>query len=220
MRLIECEQYSPEWWRFRTGLPTASNGDRIVTATGKPSTSADGYIAELIDELVRPLDQRSEEERGAVFGGNRHTDRGNTLEPKAREWYRIVTGAQIRQVGLIIRDDGAAACSPDLIVLRNGLPVGGAECKAPEGKKHALWMLQGGLPNEHKQQVHFSLAVSGFEFWDFVSHCPGYKPFRVRTEPDAYTKLVSAAIDDFAARMTKAKAELFADYLPQLKEAA
>lgn len=215
MRVVDCEQYSPEWWAARSGLPTASQADRIITATGKPSSSADAYISELIDEMVRPVAQRSEAERAAIFKGNRHTERGNEFEPKARDWYAFVTGAEVRQVGLVLNDAYTAACSPDFLV---GLS-GGGEIKAPEGKKHVLWMLAGGLPDEHKQQVHMSLAVSGLEFWDFVSYCPGYKPFRVRTTPDEYTAKVAAAIQQFAGRLAAAKAS-FIDYLPMLKEAA
>jgi hypothetical protein len=218
MRIIECEQYSPEWWAARAGLPTASNADRIITASGKPSASADAYIAELIDEVVRPLDQRSREEQAAAFQGNRHTDRGNAYEPKAREWHRLVTGAKVREVGLIISADGRTACSPDVLVLADKGLQGGAEFKAPEGKKHVLWMLEGGLPKEHRQQVHFSLATSDLDFWDFVSYCPGYKPFKVRVTPDDYTETLRGLIDGFCDRLAKAK-EQFIDYLP-IQEAA
>lgn len=211
MRVLDCDQYSPEWWAARAGVPTASNADRIITAAGKPSASANAYMAELIDELVRPQSERPQEEQG--FSGNRHTERGNMLEPKARAWHRLVTGLESREVGMVFRDDGLAACSPDCLIGDDG----GLEIKAPEGKKHALWMIEGGLPSEHKQQVHFSLAVSGLSYWDFMSYCPGYKPFRVRVEPDEYTAKVSAAIDDFVSRLAEAK-EKFTDYLNYNKD--
>lgn len=213
MRILECDQYSPEWWRTRSGLPTASGGDRLLTATGKPSASADAYMAELIDELVRPLDLRSDEERDASFRGNRHTERGNALEPCARDWHALVTGMRSRQVGMILRDDGLAACSPDSLIGDRG----GLEIKAPEGKKHALWVIGGKLPDEHKQQVHFSLAVSGLDFWDFVSYCPGYVPFHVRVKPDEYTQAMTKAIDDFVTRMEKTKQLLFSDYIENVR---
>lgn len=216
MRILECEQYSPEWWRERSGIPTASNSDRILTASGKPSSSADGYMAELIDELVRPLDLRTDDEREATFKGNRHTERGNALEPRAREWHALITGLPSRQVGMILRDDGLAACSPDSLIGDRG----GLEIKAPEGKKHALWVIGGKLPDEHKQQVHFSLAVSGLDFWDFVSYCPGYMPFYVRVTPDAYTKTMADEVDKFVARMGAIKQRLFIDYIENVRIAA
>lgn len=209
MRVLECEQYSPEWWAARCGLPTASNADRIVTATGKPSSSATAYMAELIDELVRPLDEREQDEQEAQFRGNRHTERGKALEPKAAAWHALVTGLASRPVGLVLRTDGMAACSPDRLIGDRG----GLEIKAPEGKKHALWMIEEKLPDEHKQQVHFSLAVSGLAFWDFVSYCPGYKPFRVRVEPDGYTATVAKELDAFVTKLQAHKQNLFIDYI-------
>lgn len=214
MRVLDCEQYSLQWWKSRAGVPTASNADRILTATGKPSTSADAYIAELVDEIVRPQLERSQDEQAAAFAGNRHTERGHAFEPKAAAWHQLVTGLNSRPVGMVFRDDGKAACSPDRLIG----DFGGLEIKAPEGKKHALWMIQNRLPDEHKQQVHYSLAVSGLAFWDFVSYCPGYKPFRVRVEPDDYTEKMAAAIDDFVSRLDAAK-EQFTDYITQQKAA-
>ena len=214
MRIIDCEQYSADWWEARRGLPTASGADRIITVSGKPSASADAYIAELIDEIVRPMEKRSDEEQKAQFHGNRHTERGHTMEPKAVGWFQFVTGLDVRSVGLILRDDGLAACSPDALVAGDSE---GLEIKAPEGKKHALWMLGESLPDEHKQQVHFSLAVTGLSAWHFLSYCPGYKPFRVRVEADAYTAKVKAALEDFTARLAEAK-QTFIDYMPASAE--
>lgn len=215
MRVLDVPQYSPEWWAARDGVPTASGADRILTATGKPSSSQPAYMAELIDDLVRPRDDRPDDEKG--FSGNRHTERGDKIEPKAREWHSLVVGHEIREVGMIFRDDGLAACSPDgLILATDGSYAGGGEYKAPEGKKHALWMIDGKLPDEHKQQVHFSLAVSGLPFWDFVSFCPGYKPFRVRVTPDDYTAKMAAEIDAFVIKLEAAKQQ-FIEYFNDRK---
>ena len=215
MRILDCDQYSPEWWAARAGVPTASNAERILTPTGKPSSSQAVYMGELIDEMVRPRDERPSDEQS--FSGNKHTERGNDLEPKARAWHSLVTGFDTIEVGMIFRDDGLVGCSPDaLIVDKEGNPIGGAEFKAPEGKKHAYWMVEGKLPDEFKQQVHFSLAVSGLPFWDFVSFCPGYKPFRVRVTPDDYTAKMAAEIDAFVIKLEQAKLK-FTDYLQARK---
>lgn len=218
MRLLDVEQGSPEWFAARCGVPTASNFSNIVTASGKPSASADAYAAELIDELVRPVAERDQEEQAAQFRGNRHTERGHELEPKARDWFRFVTGLDVRTAGLVLNDDGTLGCSPDSLVWFGGAPVSGVEIKAPEGKKHALWMLQDKLPDEHKQQVHGSMVVTGFRTWHFVSHCPGYKPFRVLVAWDAYTDTMAKQLGEFTHRMASAKAR-FIDYLP-MQEAA
>lgn len=218
MQLLDLEQGSPEWFAARRGIPTASQFGAIVTASGKPSSSADALIAELIDEVVRPMEERGQDEQLAQFRGNRHTERGHDLEPKARAWFALVTGLDVRTAGLVLTDGGRAGCSPDSLVWFGGQPVSGCEIKAPEGKKHVLWMLDGGLPDEHKQQVHGSMVVTGLRSWWFVSYCPGYKPFRVLVEWDSYTDLVAKHLAAFNDRLADARAQ-FVDYLP-MREAA
>jgi hypothetical protein len=205
--LLDCEQGSPEWLAARRGIPTASNFDMIITAkTGKYSTSADDYAAMLIDEIVRPDEQEG-------FGGNRHTERGKLLEPQARNYYRFLTGYTVTECGLCLREDGKAGCSPDSLVEDNG-KLGGLEIKAPDGKKHVAWMRAKVLPEEHKQQVHGSMVITDTDWWDFLSFCPGYKPFRVRTFRDGYTDLVEVSLDRFIRELEAAKAE-FIDYIPE-----
>lgn len=211
MRLLDLEQGSLEWFQARRGIPTASEFSRIITASGKPSASAAAYRAELIDELVRPLETRDEDEQAAQFSGNRHTERGHRLEPKARDWLRFVTGQDIRIAGFALNDAGTMGCSPDSLVWLE-TPEAGVEIKSPEGKKHALWMIGGGLPDEHKQQVHGSMVVTGLRSWWFVSYCPGYKPFRTLVEWDAYTDACAKVLADFTAQLA-ADRERFADYL-------
>lgn len=218
MLLIDVAQGSPEWLEVRRGVPSASNFGSIVTATGKPSSTADAYAAELIDEIVRPMDERDREEQESQFRGNRHTERGHRFEPKARDWFRLVTGYDVREVGFALNDARTLGCSPDSLIFSGNDPVEGVEIKAPEGKKHALWMLQDKLPDEHKQQVHGSMVVTGLRAWHFVSYCPGYKTFRVRVEWDDYTDKVAGALDDFVHRLAAARAK-FIDYLPQQQAA-
>ena len=218
MRLHDVDQNSDDWFRLRRGIPTASCADRILTASGKPSSAQDGYIAELIDEIVRPMETRDPEEQAARFSGNRHTERGHALEPKMRDWLALVTKADVRPVGFVTNDSGTAGCSPDSFIYVEDTIAGGVEIKAPEGKKHALWMLGGTLPDEHKQQVHFSMVVTGLSSWRFGSYCPGYKPFHVLVPWDEYTNKMAAEVDKFIARLAAAKQQ-FIDYIPQQKAA-
>ena len=218
MLLHDVVQGEPAWFEIRRGIPTASEASRILTAGGKPSASQDAYIAELIDEIVRPMETRDPEEQAAQFSGNRHTERGHALEPKMRDWLALVTRTDIRTVGFVTNDSGTAGCSPDSFAYLLDTIAGGVEIKAPEGKKHALWMIGGELPEEHKQQVHFSMVVTGLSSWRFGSYCPGYKPFHVTVAWDDYTDKMAAELDKFLARLAAAK-EQFIDYLPQQKAA-
>ena len=53
MIILDHEQGSPEWLAARLGKPSASMFSKLITATGKPSSSADGYINQLIAERLR-----------------------------------------------------------------------------------------------------------------------------------------------------------------------
>lgn len=199
MRIIDCEQHSPEWFAARLGVPTASEfGDIITPKTGKLSASADGYIDRLIDEIVRP-----DAERG--WGGNRHTERGTMREPEARELYAFMhENARVRTTGFILRDDGRAGCSPDSLVDHDG----GLEIKCPDGPTHISYLRAGTLPDKYKPQVHGSLVITGRSWWDFMSHCPGYRPLIVRVTPDDYTAKLAACLAEFLDRLEEAKARI------------
>lgn len=219
MLLHDVVQGEPAWFEIRRGIPTASEASRILTAGGKASASQDAYIAELIDEIVRPMETRDPDEQMAQFSGNRHTERGHALEPKMRDWLALVTRTEARTVGFVTNDDRTAGCSPDSFIYKPGdFFIRGQEIKAPEGKKHALWMIGGELPEEHKQQVHFSMVVTGLREWGFGSYCPGYKPFHIVAKWDDYTDKMAAELDKFLARLAAAK-EQFIDYIPQQKAA-
>lgn len=191
------EQRSPEWYEARLGVPTASCFDSIITAAkGQLSTGADGYIDELLDELCRPDAVRG-------FAGNRHTDRGNELEPDARAWYSLQSDDEVSQVGIVFSDDRRAACSPDSLVGS----IGGLEIKCPDGPTHVGYLRGGKLPDKYKQQVHGSLAITGLQWWDFVSYCPPYPSLCVRVVRDEYTDKTAAALAEFLARYEQAKSK-------------
>ena len=202
MRIIECEQGSPEWFAARSGIPTGTDfADMITAVKGDLSKSSDKLIAELIDQIVRPDMQEQ------TFTGNRHTERGKELEPQAGAWFSFMTGLKIHQVGLCVRDDGRVGCSPDYLVGADG----GLEIKCPDGKTHVSYMLGNVLPDEYKQQVHGSMVVTGRRYWYFLSYCHGYKPFLIKVEWDDYTDKVSTAIESFLEAFEEAKAVIFSD---------
>lgn len=194
MRILSCEQRSDEWYAARRGIPTASEFGNIITPKKREyAAAAETYINELIDEMIRPDAVRS-------FGGNRHTLRGESLEPEARDLYAFVHDVVPVQVGFILSDDGAMGCSPDSLID----PDGGLEVKCPDGPTHVKWLRAGVLPDEHKPQVHGCLIITGRAWWDFWSYCPPYEPLLVRTFRDDFTTALQANLDRFTKDLTKA----------------
>lgn len=185
----EMLQGSDEWFKARAGRPTASNFDRIITPTGKDSSQWDGFAIDLIADCIRP--------DMVDFVGNRHTDRGNELEPEARAEFSRIMEMDVQQVGFITRDDGIVGCSPDGVLYRNGKLVAGLELKCPLAKNHAKYLVEGVLPKDYAPQVHGGMAVTGLDYWYFMSYCQGMKPFILRVERDGFTAKVSDALDRF-----------------------
>ena len=73
MRIIDCDQGSPEWIEERLGVPSASMFSKIVTTKGTRSTQAESYINQLVAE-----DLTGEQ---TPFYQNEHMARGTELEP-------------------------------------------------------------------------------------------------------------------------------------------
>ena len=208
MRVIqELTQGTPEWLAARVGRPTASRFSDIITAAkGDLSKSAKGYIRELIGQTFCPEWQYSFK--------SAEIQRGNDLEPEARQAFIEATGFNVVQVGFCIRDDGVSGCSPDgLIVDANGEYMAGLEIKCPSPKTHIGYVLDGGLPDDYKQQVHGSMAVTGLTEWHFWSYFPGMKPHHVLVQWDDYTEKLAASLDQFVAEYKAARDAA----LPKLK---
>lgn len=187
----QMEQRSEEWFRTRAGRITASNLKKILTPTGQLSKQSEDYIYELCAACVRPDE--------IVFEGNFHTDRGNELEPVARELFIERTGYDVRQVGFVTHDDSPVlGCSPDGLIYENDIPVAGLEIKCPLGKNHARYLVEGVLPAEYKAQVHGSMVVTGLDVWHFMSFNPGFEPFIIEVKRDAYTEKLGEAMVNFA----------------------
>ncbi len=196
MIVHKCEQLSPAWFEARKGIPTASQFGRILTPkTMKLSAAADEYICELVAErfcLIPPAEK-------TLNAAMRH---GVEYEPEARRWFEFDAGVDVQQVGFIATDDGRFGCSPDGLVGETC----GLELKCPQGKTHVGWLMAGGLPDDHKAQVHGSMIVTGRTSWWFLSYCPGLPPLKLLVLRDAYTDALAAALEQFSARLSEALA--------------
>ena len=199
-------QGSESWLAMRKGRPTASNFDKIITAAkGDLSKQRFDYMAALISECFCP--------EFVTWTGNFATDRGNELEPEARQAFMDHTGLNVVQVGFCTQDNGVVGCSPDALIVNDaGDYIAGVELKCPFPATHVKYVADGVLPDDYKQQVHGSMAVTGLNEWHFWSYFPGMKPFYLKVERDAYTAKVESALEQFMIEY----GELSARVKPQL----
>ena len=172
MRIIDCDQGSPEWIEQRLGVPSASMFSKIVTTKGTRSTQAESYINQLVAE-----DLTGEQ---TPFYQNEHMARGTELEPHAREAYELIKGIKVEEVGFCLHDTLSAGCSPDGLVGKDG----GLEIKCPAPATHVEYLRGDKLPSRYYQQVMGCLWITGRDWWDFMSYHPTMKPLIVRVERD------------------------------------
>lgn len=191
MIVVDAQQGSSEWIDARLGIPTASEFKQIITSTGRLSKSRDKYMARLIGEWHRgyPLDE---------FQGNEWTEYGKAMEPKARGYYKMVSGLDVTEVGFCYRDDARmVGCSPDALVGDDGL----WECKAPGYDTHLLRLIRDVVPPEHRVQVQGQLWCTERDWCDYMNYHPELPPLLKHVEPDeklfyAFEKYIPVFIEE------------------------
>ncbi len=190
MKVIRCEQRSPEWYAARIGRPTASGFDQIVTTDGSRSKQAEKYMYRLACERVTGTSEETFKSSAM--------ERGIILEKEAREAYQFITGNEVEEVGLCVSDCGLYACSPDGLMKNRGL-----EIKCPIASTIVKYKLdRQALVKEYWQQVQGGLLVTGFPVWDLVAYYPGLTPVIVSVEPDkVFLSRLRAELELFCAEL-------------------
>lgn len=196
MTKFYCEQYSPEWWELRRGIPTASSFDRILTSkTAKPSAAQEDYIAELLaDRACQTPNFFTERSTNAAM------EEGTRREPQSRLWYEQKYDVRVQQVGFLQTEDLRFGASPDGLVGEDG----GIELKNPTLKQQAIYLMDTSrLLDDYRQQVHGSLVVSGLLWWDLCSYAPPLPAVKLRIERDAYTTRLAEELEAFWEKFVK-----------------
>lgn len=183
MRMRNDEQGSDAWLQSRLGRPTASNFGKLITPTGKPSTSAEAYINELIAQRIT----------GEIpeFFKSEAMQRGNDLEASAKALYEFTRDVEVVEVGLCLHDEFDCGASPDGLVGDDG----GLEIKCPLPHTHVSYLRDGNMPLKYAPQTQGCLWITQREWWDFMSYHPSMEDLIVRVYRDeAYIKKLADAV--------------------------
>lgn len=159
MKIVQCEQGTPEWLASRAGKVTASMVTNVMAAT---STAAyKNYRAQIVSEMLTGKPQ------GDVFV-TKDMEYGSEQEKFARALYEVRNDVMIEQVGLVLHPymDNCAA-SPDGIV-GEGL----IEIKVPKVSNHIGYILDDKPPTKYHAQMTWQLACTGQKWVDFISFRP------------------------------------------------
>jgi len=176
-------QGSDEWFEKRIGLITSSHFTEIMVNSidrkgefndlAKWGVGAKDYAARLA--LERKTGKRPDSFQ------NDWMQRGNELEPEAREKYECETFQLVKNGGLFI--DGDFATSPDGLIsfekqlLKEGddedsLVRGGIEIKCVKYNTQFAVMEAEYYDVKYKWQMQGQMLIAKLDFVDFVSYCP------------------------------------------------
>ncbi len=195
MKIIPCIQGSDEWLAARLGIVTASEASSLLTPKFKIKEGAgvETYLYEKIAEwwTGEPLPSFNS------FA----LEQGQVIEDDARNWLSNELGEEVRRVGFCQTEDGKCGCSPDGLCEKSGW-----EIKCPQPTNAARWLLDGGIPDEHIVQVHFSLFVSGFSEWGFLSYRSRFPKHMFMAKRDQKIQdQIELAVEGFLDRFEQAK---------------
>lgn len=193
MKIIDCEQRSPEWYAARAGIPTASEFSTVLAqgrTKGSESVTRRRYIHKLAGERITG--------EAAESYDNGFMTRGREMEPQAREDYAFIHDAEPQLVGFVTTDDGSAGCSPDSLIADSGA----LEIKTAAPHILLEHMFKGEFPAEHKAQCQGVLWIAEREWIDLLIYWPKMKPFIVRAHRDEqYIADLAAAVAAFNAEV-------------------
>jgi putative phage-type endonuclease len=171
MKIIDCDQGSAEWLEARTGRVTASSvGDAIRflrrgDKKGEESAARASYKAALVSEILTG--------RASDTYVSSYMQHGTEMEPLARVAYERKHDVMVETVGFVIHPAiDRSGASPDGLVGDDG----GLEIKCPQTSTHLGYIFANELPAEYEPQVHWNMACTGRQWWDFVSFDPRLSP--------------------------------------------
>ena len=192
MQIVDCDQNSPEWYRARMGIPTASEFKTIIgiKKDAREKVTRRTYMLKLAGEILtgEPMDSYS----------NDHMERGKLMEDEARNLYSFMTDAEPQRVGFI--RNGQKGCSPDSLVGDRGM----LEVKTKLAHMTIDCLLKDEFPPEHKAQCQGALWVCEREWIDIAVYWPKLPLFVKRAYRDeAFIRDLSQAVDDFNSELAE-----------------
>jgi putative phage-type endonuclease len=160
------EQRSDEWFEARCGSLGASKIGVAVSRkvrSGDRMAAAIDYMYELAAERITQVPAKRS---NPLWWGAEHED-------EARASYAFLTNLPVVKIGLIPHPTiPNAHASPDSLVGDEG----GLELKCPTSATHLRTLLDDAVPEDHLPQMHWGMACSGRQWWDFCSYDPRFPP--------------------------------------------
>jgi putative phage-type endonuclease len=212
MRVIPCEQNTPEWHAARCGRVTGSRiaDVMIKLASGKPSAMRATYMGELLAERLSGTQTMDSYQSPAMRWGHEN-------EAKACDAYAFLFNVEPVAVGFVLHPTlDMAGASPDRLVGDKGL----IQIKCPNSSTHAETLLGAPIDKKYLQQMQWEMCCAEREFCDFVSFDPrfplGMQLVRKRImRDDATIKEMEREVTLFLGELSDKDGQLRKLYLKQ-----
>jgi len=162
MTIHDVVQKSPEWFALRRQYPLTASNAQAIGNNGK------GLETLVWDKLAEAYSSGVVEEYG-----NKHTERGNELEPQARSLYELETGNKVTEVGFVTNEEisSVGGASPDGLVGEDGL----LEIKAFDDTKHFKMTVEGlEIESQYMWQMQMQMLFTGRNWCDFLAYNPNF----------------------------------------------
>ncbi len=162
MKIIECEQNSPEWMAARCGsLGASSIADMVAKTRTGWGASRFNLAARIVCERLTGSPQESYSNAAMQWG--------HDTEPKARKMYEFMRDVEVKQVGLVLHQAiDKSHASPDGLVGNDGL----LEIKCPTTATHIETLLSDDVEGKYVKQMQWQMACTEKGWCDFVSFDP------------------------------------------------
>jgi hypothetical protein len=188
---IDVQQNTENWFQLRVGKITSSNFSKIMANEDKAfGDPAKKYAQKVALEIV------TQKRDGTDSFKNAYMDRGNDLEPVARELYEIETFCEVTNGGFNV--NGKFGDSPDGNVGKKGC----IEIKCVVANTHWERLKRGGFDTSYKWQIHGHIWLGEKQWCDYVSYCPEMPEskrlyiYRVERDEDMIARL-ETRLNDF-----------------------
>lgn len=166
-KVHNVEQGSDEWFELKSHYILSASHAQAIANAGK------GLESLIWEELAKKYCSEPE-----VRFSNGHTERGDELEPFAREIYELQTGFKVNQIGFVTDEDISprGGVSPDGGVEdQDGL----VEIKCFDNTKHFKLIIENRsgdfkIEPKYQWQMQQQMLFTGKKWVDFLPYNPNY----------------------------------------------
>lgn len=193
MKIIDVEQGSTEWLKARIAMIT---GTRLSEVLGTPKARKTLIYELIAEELTNTFPD-------AYVSPS--MERGNIEEPFAVREYEKRRGVKTHKIGFIKGENGYTGLSPDRLIKKGKVFIGGVEIKNPDSSTQIKYLVSKKIPPEYEDQVlHYFLIIPTLEYVDFASY-----DARIQVEP-LKMHLVRVTREELSERIAFAEDQLVA----------